>query len=199
MIWAAIHSELLDDNSFICTAYLIRLEYKLIQTYSQSNRISDVNLINYNLGLTCKIFCIYEVLFVNIMYLCICQWNQPVHVYILTCVLNVGELQQLRSVWASATQSLTRGNVESREELVPTPRRRAFGWSNTNTAALRKERSKTPHRPSNIAGLHSHEHKHTLITFSGSFFESNYCSELISKITGWAYVNTVFQLHFVWG
>ncbi|KAI2667031.1 Small integral membrane protein 36 [Labeo rohita] len=45
-----------------------------------------------------------------------------------------------RSAWASDSQSLTRGNVESREESVPTPRRRAFGWANTNTAALRKER-----------------------------------------------------------
>lgn len=45
-----------------------------------------------------------------------------------------------RLAWASDAQSLTRGNVESREESVPTPRRRAFGWANTNTAALRKER-----------------------------------------------------------
>lgn len=48
----------------------------------------------------------------------------------------------------SAGQSLTRGSVESREEQFPTPRRRAFNWSYTNTEALRKERvTKHLHRP----------------------------------------------------
>lgn len=38
-----------------------------------------------------------------------------------TCACVHSDMQRLRSAWASATQSLTRGNVESREESFPHP------------------------------------------------------------------------------
>lgn len=125
------------------------------------------------------------------MWLCICQWNQPVRVYILTCVLNVGEMQRLRLAWASAAQSLTRGNVESREESVPTPRRRAFGWSNTNTAALRKE-SIPRHLIDRVTlqvCIHTSTKKHTLIYIFVEIFETkitiahNYYAEVEVELT----------------